>query len=108
MMKTKTDYKKTDFDYELDDEEAELLQAIDEGDFQSVPNLDERKKEVQATAKAFSEMKRKSINIRIPEYNLTRIRRQAEKKGLPYQTLINSIIQQYLEEIDSHEISKQA
>jgi predicted DNA binding CopG/RHH family protein len=105
-MKTKADYKKTDFDYELDDEEAELLQAIDKGDFKVIPYSKKERKELQATAKSFSEMKRKSINIRIPEYNLTRIRRQAEKKGLPYQTLINSILQQYLEKIEQYETAE--
>lgn len=91
------EYKKTDFGYELDDEEAELLKAMDDGQFESVTNLEARKKELQETVINFTKMKRKSINIRIPEYNLSRIKSQANQQGLPYQTLINSILQQYLE-----------
>lgn len=96
-MKTLDDYKKTDFGYELDDEEAEILKATDEGFFSPVENLEERKKEIQDNAIEFSKMKRKSIHLRVPEYNLIRIREQANRKGLPYQTLINSILQQYVE-----------
>lgn len=96
-MNKLNDYKKTDFGYELDDKEAQLLQLMDEGHFTSVDNLETRKAELQETAKGFTAMKRKSINIRIPEYNLSRLKDQANKQGLPYQTLINSILQQYLE-----------
>ncbi len=97
MMKTLGDYKKTDFGYELDDEEAELLKAMDEGGFQPVPDSEQRAQSLQAAAARFNQMKRKSINIRIPEYNLERLRAQANRQGMPYQTLINSILQQYLE-----------
>ena len=91
------EYKKTDFGYELDDEEAELLKAMDDGQFEPAIDLEARKEELQKTAASFTKMKRKSINIRIPEYNLSRIKSQANRQGLPYQTLINSILQQYLE-----------
>ena len=57
------EYKKTDFGYELDDEEAELLKAIDKGQFTSVKKLDEHKKELQKAAIKFTKMKCKSINI---------------------------------------------
>ena len=99
----KDDDKKTDFNYEIDEEEAAILHAMDEGQFEAEPDQEERKKEAQQQAIAFSQLQRKSINIRIPEYNLTRIRQQADKKGLPYQTLINSIIQQYLEQLEASE-----
>lgn len=49
-MKTLDDYKKTDFGYELDDDEASLLKAIDEGHFTRVNNPEERNREIQAAA----------------------------------------------------------
>lgn len=94
---SKEDYKKTEFGYTLDDDETEILQAMDAGEFVPVTDLASRKAELQTAAQAFSGMKRKSINIRIPEYNLDRLKQQANRQGLPYQTLINSILQQYLE-----------
>lgn len=89
---------KTDFDYELDSYEKEILDEIDSGRSKPVPDMQQRMTEVQTMAQEFMKMKRKSIHIRIPEYNLSRIRSHANQQGLPYQTLINSILQQYLEE----------
>lgn len=99
-MNNLDDYKKTEFGYTLDDDEAEILKAMDEGHFKSVPNEEALKKEAQEAARQFNQLKRKSINIRIPERNLDYIRRQANLRGMPYQTLINSIIQQYVIEGD--------
>ena len=39
--------------------------------------------------------KNKRINIRISEYDLALIREKAMKEGLPYQTLIASILHKY-------------
>lgn len=83
-MSEQTDYKKTAFGYTLDDDEAEILQAMDAGEFVPVADLASRKAELQADAQAFSGMKRKSINIRIPEYNLDRLKQQANRQGLPF------------------------
>ena len=40
--------------------------------------------------------KTRSITLRIKENELNHIRREAEKEGLPYQTLITSIIHKYI------------
>jgi predicted DNA binding CopG/RHH family protein len=88
---------KTNSEDKLDEYEKEILEEIHSGESKSISNIKEFMEEAQASAQSFTKMKRKSIHIRIPEYNLTRIRRQADKKGLPYQTLINSILQEYLE-----------
>jgi predicted DNA binding CopG/RHH family protein len=39
--------------------------------------------------------KRKSIHLKIQERDIQKIRTIAYKKGIPYQTLIGSIIHQY-------------
>ena len=43
-----------------------------------------------------NERKTKNINIRISEYDLSRIRKRSSQEGIPYQTLIASIIHKYV------------
>ena len=40
--------------------------------------------------------KTKNINIRISEQDLENLRRSAEQEGIPYQTLISSVLHKYL------------
>ena len=40
--------------------------------------------------------KTKNINIRISEYDLNRVKQKSEEEGLPYQTLISSVIHKYI------------
>jgi predicted DNA binding CopG/RHH family protein len=52
--------------------------------------------------------KTKSINVRISEYDLQRIREQSAADGVPYQTLITSIVHRYLDGslVDTHSVRK--
>lgn len=40
--------------------------------------------------------KSKNINIRIKKYDLELVKKRAEEEGIPYQTLISSIIHKYV------------
>jgi len=40
--------------------------------------------------------KTKNINIRINELDLSNLKRNAEEEGIPYQTLISSVLHKYL------------
>jgi len=40
--------------------------------------------------------KTKNINIRISEYDLVKLRQRAAEEGIPYQTLIASIVHKYV------------
>jgi predicted DNA binding CopG/RHH family protein len=40
--------------------------------------------------------KTKNINIRITQQDLENLRRSAEQEGIPYQTLISSVLHKYL------------
>lgn len=79
---------------ELDEEEKEILEAFNSGKLKSVPNLEQEKARYQAYAKAALD-KTKNINIRISESDLLKIKALALQKGLPYQTLISSLIHQH-------------
>jgi predicted DNA binding CopG/RHH family protein len=74
----------------LDAEEREILDAFESGamDLQPVPPA------LVAAAKETMRKKR-NINIRISEQDLEAIKLRAAREGLPYQTLIGSILHKY-------------
>ena len=80
--------------YTLDEEEKEILEAYERGNFKSIPNLEEEKEKLVAAARATLN-KNRNINIRISEKDLHKIKAKAAEKGLPYQTLVSSVLHQY-------------
>ena len=79
--------------FDLDKEEQEILDAVEEGEFRSVENLEQAKKDATAAARN-TLAKTKNINIRLSERDLQRIKALAAEKGLPYQTFIRSLLHQ--------------
>ncbi|OGT46057.1 MAG: hypothetical protein A3E82_08030 [Gammaproteobacteria bacterium RIFCSPHIGHO2_12_FULL_38_11] len=81
--------------YPLTDEESDLLASFEKGEWQSVKNLKQEKLKAQKIAK--NTLKKDArINIRMPSSDLMRIKKIAEDDGLPYQTLIASIIHKFI------------
>ncbi len=80
--------------YELDKEEQELLDAIEASDFKPVPNVKREMARYVSYARADSK-RSKNINIRISERTLHKLKVKAMEKGLPYQTLVASLLHQY-------------
>lgn len=81
--------------YDLDQDEKEILKDFEEGNFVSTKNLSEELKFAKQAAKNF--MKRDSrINIRISAADLNMVRRIAVQEGLPYQTLLASVIHKFV------------
>jgi predicted DNA binding CopG/RHH family protein len=79
----------------LEKEEKELLDSFEKGEWKSRSNLAERKKELGDYARA-TIRKDKRVNIRISERDLKELQRIALREGLPYQTLISSILHKYI------------
>ena len=78
----------------LDQEEQEILDAYESGEFKSVMT-DKRKKSIELTAtETFKKDKR--INIRLSGRDLSAIQRRALEEGIPYQTLVSSILHKYI------------
>jgi len=75
-------------------EDQELLDAVEAGGFESVLT-DKRRKELRAIA-GNTTKKDKRINIRISNRDLTAIQSKASQEGIPYQTLVSSIIHKYI------------
>ncbi|HHJ39270.1 MAG: hypothetical protein AXA67_12090 [Methylothermaceae bacteria B42] len=78
----------------LSKEEKEILKDFEAGEFESVLT-DKRKKKIQAIAEATFK-KDKRINIRISSRDLRALQRRALEEGIPYQTLVASILHKYV------------
>ena len=78
----------------LDQEENELLESIEQGEWQSVVSLEE---EIAAAKNAAANYIRKDerITLRISSGDLAMLKQKAAYKGLPYQTFIASVLHEY-------------
>jgi predicted DNA binding CopG/RHH family protein len=81
--------------HELDREEREMLESFERGEWRSVPDKDEEIRRYASYARG-SLKKNKRINIRIAEKDLESIQNMAVEEGIPYQTLIASLIHKYV------------
>ncbi|HOW81293.1 MAG TPA: CopG family antitoxin [Spirochaetota bacterium] len=79
----------------LDSEEAELIEAFDRGELKTVRNAKSEIKKHVEYAKATTR-KDKRVNIRISQKDLETIQRKAMEEGIPYQTLISSLLHKYI------------
>ena len=78
----------------LNKEEKQLLKAIEAGEFESVLTK-KRRAELVAAAKD-TVRKDKRINIRISNRDLKAVQLKASEEGIPYQTLVSSVIHKYI------------
>ncbi|OIO47511.1 MAG: hypothetical protein COS76_00700 [Candidatus Portnoybacteria bacterium CG06_land_8_20_14_3_00_39_12] len=90
--------------YKLNKYEQEILDAFEAGKLKSIKNEEKKNKEYMLAAKD-SLNKTKNINIRISNGDLQKIKAKAVEKGLPYQTLIGSLLHQHFAEA-SKELTK--
>ncbi len=80
--------------YKLDKEEQELLTAFESNEFKSDMSSSRKEFIEQVAAQTFKKDKR--INIRISGRDLTAIQRRALEEGMPYQTLVASVLHKYV------------
>jgi predicted DNA binding CopG/RHH family protein len=78
----------------LDDEERALIEAAERGELKAETDLPARIGEWQAAARATS--KKRPVTVRLQERDIQRIKAMAHRKGVPYQTLVSSVIHQYV------------
>jgi len=80
--------------FKLDKEERSLSNSFDKGEWKSVSNLSHGKKKAQKASENY-QRKDARINIRLSVFDLDKIKQKAVYEGLPYQTLIASILHKY-------------
>ncbi len=79
----------------LDEEEVKILQDFERGEFTSLTNFKQEKRQLEEAAHNFLQ-KDKRINIRISSHDLTGLQKKAAKEGIPYQTLISSTLHKFV------------
>jgi len=75
----------------LDKEEKEIIESYNKGDWKPV----KKDKSVYIQAAKESMAKNKRINIRLTSKDYYDIQVKAAEEGIPYQTLISSLIHKY-------------
>ena len=79
----------------IDQEEKDLMESIERDECQPVKNYDqEREKAIEAARNTLKKDKR--INLRLSQKDYHQIQIKAIEEGIPYQTLISSIVHKYL------------
>jgi len=82
-------------DAKLTAEEKELLESVERAEWRRVSDFENEARRYQDYAQA-TFRKDKRINIRISERDLARLQQRALEEGIPYQTLVSSVLHKYL------------
>lgn len=79
----------------LDSYEEEISRKIEAGDFKSINNVE---KEIVHARRMAENHQRKDqrMNIRISKRDLEMIKTMAMEEGIPYQTLVTSVLHKYV------------
>ena len=76
-------------------EEKSLLDSVERGEWKRIPDFDREALRYRAAVRA-TLRKDKRVNIRMAERDLVRLQKTAVHEGLPYQTLISSVLHKYI------------
>lgn len=79
----------------LDQEEEDLMKSLEDNEWKTVKDLEEEKR-VAITAARNTLKKDKRINLRLTQKDYQQIQIKAIEEGIPYQTLISSLVHKYL------------
>lgn len=78
----------------MNDDELALINSVENGEWQSVNNLKSLKNALMLAATETA-AKDTRINIRIAKRDVSAIKTKALEQGIPYQTLIASVLHKY-------------
>lgn len=76
-------------------EERDLVSSVERGEWRSVPGLKAARKRYQRYAQATLKKDRR-VNIRISSTDLEALKKRAIEEGIPYQTLIASLLHKFV------------
>lgn len=79
----------------LDHEEKEILEAYERGELKRSKNFSKESKLIRQAA-SNTLRKDKRVNIRLANRDLEGIRARAAEEGVPYQTLMASILHKFI------------
>ncbi len=79
----------------LTKEERAILESVERDEWRRVPSFAKEARRYESVAKA-TLRKDKRVNIRMTERDLVHFQKKAAEEGLPYQTLISSVLHKYI------------
>ena len=79
----------------LSNEEKKIIGSVERDEWRRIPDFKKEVMRYQDYARA-TVRKNKRVNIRMTEKDLIHIKKKAMDEGLPYQTLISSILHKYI------------
>jgi predicted DNA binding CopG/RHH family protein len=79
----------------LKKDEKKLLDSVESGEWRSVPDREREISRYQEYAAATFKKDRR-INIRISSKDLNALQKRALREGIPYQTLVASVLHKYV------------
>ena len=81
----------------FDNEEADLIESIEKGEWEPLPENEQIAEIKKAKMYAEATMKKdKRMNIRISERDLKNLKIKALEEGIPYQTLVSMVLHKYV------------
>jgi len=80
---------------QLNSEERDILEKFERGELRPASNVEhERGQARQAARNTFNKTRR--VNLRVTERDFSLAHARAREEGIPYQTLLSSVIHKYL------------
>ena len=79
----------------LTSEEKSLLDSVEKGEWKRIPDFPREAARYREAARA-TLRKDKRVNSRMAERDLVRFQKTAAREGLPYQTLLSSVLHKFI------------
>ncbi len=79
----------------LEPYEQEILKDFEEGKYEIIPHSEKERQRLKEIAARTLRMKGRRANVRLSELDYQAIQKKAMQEGIPYQTLIASLIHKY-------------
>lgn len=82
----------------LDEYEQEIEDSLAKGEWKQVENFAETKKMIEEAARRHIELRKsKRVTFRINQGDLIKLKARAERKNIPYQTLLSALIRDFVD-----------
>jgi predicted DNA binding CopG/RHH family protein len=88
----------------LDEEEQDIEDAIEKGEYEDMPDFENNKKLIAEAASRYVRLNTaKPITLRVKQTDLIKIKVKAKRNNIPYQTLLGAVLHDFAE--DKRELS---
>ncbi len=82
--------------FKLTEDERKLESEIERGEWNATPRKEADQLRAEMLEAARNRIKDARVNLRLNPHDVERLRKKAEDEGIPYQTLIGSVLHKYV------------